>query len=140
MSKPKFHHIYAKAIDSKGAEHYVTVVAKVEQGTEKYKAEVSGDFVDDNFRVKQGTLTFKDKRFYRTVTLGASICCPSDKFDEETGVHIAKSRIKRGDSIGSVTTHDVTMLTEDAVEAELLVKVNHIVANIDDYIADSDIE
>lgn len=137
MSKPKFHHIYAKAVDSNGAEHYVTVVAKVEQGTEKYKAELNGDFMDDSYRVKKGTLTFNDKRFYRTVTLGAAICNPIDTFDEEIGVHIATSRIKKGESIGSITTHDVTMLTEDAVEAELLVKVNHIVANIDDYIADS---
>lgn len=137
MSRPKFYHVYAKATDSNGENHYVTVVAKVEQGTEKFKSELNGTFMDGSYRVKSGVLSFNDKRFYRTITLGASICCPVDTFDEEKGIHIAKSRIKKGETIGSMTTHDVTMLTEDAVEAELLVKVNHIAANIDDYIADS---
>ena len=63
-----------------------------------------------------------------------SICHPLDTFDEEIGVEVAKSRIKNGLVLGSVETNDVTMLTEDAIFAELMTKLNWIMDNIEDYL------
>jgi hypothetical protein len=65
-----------------------------------------------------------------------SICHPLDKFDEEVGINIAKGRIERGQDLGQLETSNVTMLTEDAIMAEILVKLNHIVNNIDEYITE----
>ena len=78
------------------------------------------------------------KKLNRKLTLGLSICHPLDKFDEEVGVEIAKSRINKGINLGSIETSDVTMLTEDAIFAELMVKLNHIMDSIDEYIVDDD--
>jgi hypothetical protein len=68
--------------------------------------------------------------------LGASICHPSDKFDEQIGIDIAKKRIEKGEDLGVLETSNVTMLTEDAIMGEILVKLNHICETIDDYISD----
>ena len=57
-----------------------------------------------------------------------------DVFDKEKGEEIAKSRIKNGQSIGSLETNDVTMLTEDAILSEIFVKLMYITDNIDKYI------
>jgi hypothetical protein len=58
-----------------------------------------------------------------------------DEFDEEIGAEIAKARIERGEDAGTIETSDVTMLTEDAIMAELLVKLQWICKNIDDYLS-----
>jgi hypothetical protein len=63
-----------------------------------------------------------------------SICHPSDRFDEEIGVEIAKRKIKNGVDIGSIETSCVTMLTEDAIFAELMTKLNHLLEHLDDYL------
>ena len=63
-----------------------------------------------------------------------SICHPLDEFDEEVGIDIAKKRIERGEDLGSIETSDVTMLTEDAIMGELIVKLNHIVETIDEHV------
>lgn len=133
MAKPKFYSNYAKAIDSKGNVHYVTVVAKVEQGNEKFINNFETRFATGFNQYKDCVISFEDKRFYRTMTLAASICCPQDKFNKKVGTEIAKRRLKNGDILGQITTNNVTMLTEDAVFAEILTKLTHIVNNIDDY-------
>ena len=65
-----------------------------------------------------------------------SICHPSDKFDEEVGIKIAKGRIENGYDLGSLETSNVTMLTEDAIMSELLCKLNYIIGHITEYISE----
>ena len=138
----KFYHICGRAYDDDGEMHIVTVVGKVKQGSEKVDVKLDANdipiFVNRNgFEMKTNELniSFKEKRFSRELEIGVSICHPLDKFDEEIGVRIAKRRIKNGDIIGTLKTNDLSMLTQDGVYAELLVKLNHIKDNIDKYIS-----
>jgi hypothetical protein len=133
--KTKFYHLWAKCKASDGEDHFVTVVGKFEQTrkkeeiTENVPVEIKpGHFVN-------GELKYSIKKLNRKLTLGVSICHPLDTFDEEVGCEIAKSRIDKGQDLGIIETSDVTMLTEDAIMAELLVKLQYIIANIDDYIS-----
>ena len=84
--------------------------------------------------IVDGILTYGVKNLNRKLTLGVSICHPSDTFNEEIGINIAKGRINRGQDLGQIETSNVTMLTEDAIMAEILVKLNHICQNIDDFL------
>ena len=134
MSKVKYYHAWAKATSSNGDEHYVTVVGKFEQSR---KEEIVQDVVPVETKpntIVDGILTYGVKNLNRKLTLGVSICHPLDKFDEEVGINIAKGRIARGQDLGQLETSNVTMLTEDAIMAEILVKLNHIVENIDDFL------
>ena len=138
----KFYHICGRAYDDDGKMHIVTVVGKVKQGSEKVDVKLDTDyipiFVDRNgheVKTNDISINFKDKRFSRKLEIGVSICHPLDKFSEETGVRIAKRRIKNGDIIGTLKTNDLSMLTQDGVYAELLVKLNHIKDNIEKYIS-----
>ena len=74
------------------------------------------------------------KKLARKLTLGMAICAPSDKFDEEYGIKLAKKRINQGINLGTVYTNDVTMLTKDACEAELENKFKFISNNLEKYI------
>ncbi len=133
--KVKYFNVYAPCEDSKGGKHVVTVVGKFTQDRrrevviDKVPVEVKdGSFVD-------GTLFYQsNKLLKRKLTLGMSICHPLDEFDEEVGIDIAKKRIERGEDLGSIETSDVTMLTEDAIMGELIVKLNHIVETIDEHV------
>ena len=132
--KTKFFHLYANAEGADGKNHVVTIVGKLVQSrkltefTETVPVEVKpGAFID-------GELKFSKKLFNRKLTLGMSICHPLDVFDVEKGVEIAKSRIEKGEVLGSLETSSVTMLTDDAVMAELLVKLNYVTDHIDDFL------
>ena len=134
MAKEKFYHAWAKATSSNGDEHYVTVVGKFEQSR---KEKIVQDVVPVETKpntIVDGILTYGVKNLNRKLTLGVSICHPSDTFNEEIGINIAKRRINRGQDLGQIETSNVTMLTEDAIMAEILVKLNHIVENIDDFL------
>ena len=134
MAKEKFYHAWAKATSNNGDEHYVTVVGKFEQSR---KEEIVQDVVPVETKpntIVDGILTYGVKNLNRKLTLGVSICHPLDKFDEEVGINIAKGRIARGQDLGQLETSNVTMLTEDAIMAEILVKLNHICQNIDDFL------
>lgn len=134
MAKEKFYHAWAKATSSNGDEHYVTVVGKFEQSRKK---EIIQDVVPVETKsntIVDGILTYGVKNLNRKLTLGVSICHPSDTFNEEIGINIAKRRINRGQDLGQIETSNITMLTEDAIMAEILVKLNHIVENIDDFL------
>lgn len=134
----KYYHLYGNAVDSIGENHVVTVVGKLEQGSEKVsvvgglRAKVSKTSVID------GIVIYPAKKLQKKLTIGMAICHPTDEFDEEYGVKVAKSRIKDGRDIGSIYTNDITMLTEDAIMSELLVKLQHVIENIDDYIPADD--
>lgn len=132
--KTKYYHLYNKCKDSEGKEHVVTVVGKFTQDyepkeiTQEVPVEVKpGSFV-------KGKLSFNKKTLHRKLTVGISICHPLDEFDEEFGVELAKARIEKGQDAGTVETHDVTMLTEDLVMAELLGKLMYVCKEIDSYI------
>lgn len=134
MAKEKFYHAWAKATSSNGDEHYVTVVGKFEQSR---KEEIVQDVVPVETNpntIVDGILTYGVKNLNRKLALGVSICHPSDTFNEEIGINIAKKRINRGQDLGQIETSNVTMLTEDAIMAEILVKLNHICQNIDTYL------
>ena len=134
MAKEKFYHAWAKATSSNGDEHYVTVVGKFEQSR---KEKIVQDVVPVETKpntIVDGILTYGVKNLNRKLTLGVSICHPSDTFNEEIGINIAKRRINRGQDLGQIETSNVTMLTEDAIMAEILVKLNHICQNIDTYL------
>ena len=134
MAKEKFYHAWAKATSNNGDEHYVTVVGKFEQSR---KEEIVQDVVPVETKpntIVDGILTYGVKKLNRKLTLGVSICHPSDTFNEEIGINIAKGRINRGQDLGQLETSNVTMLTEDAIMAEILVKLNHIVNSIDEFL------
>ena len=133
--KTKFYSLWAEAIDADGEKHYVTVVGKF---TQNY---IPKEIVQEvPVEVKPGTtvngkLTFNKRTLHRTLTIGVSICHPSDEFDEEFGVELAKARIERGQDAGKIETNDVTMITEDLIMAEMLGKLTYITNNIDNYIS-----
>lgn len=136
MSRVKFYHVYGKVKTDDGKEHVVTVVGKFEQLREKqeFNEEVDVEVVPTKF--VKGNLSYEVKQLKRKLTLGVSICHPLDDFDEEVGVEIAKKRIENRQDVGSIETSSVTMLTEDAIMAELLVKLNYIMEHIEDYISE----
>ena len=133
--KTKFYSMYAICEDSKGVKHTVTVVGKLEQTRERQIVQevVPVEVKEDSF--VDGVLSYpSNKLLKRKLTLGVSICHPYDIFDEQIGIDIAKSRIKNGQTLGSLETSDVTMLTDDAIMGEIMVKLNHICNTIDDYL------
>lgn len=136
MSRVKFYHVYGKVKTDDGKEHVVTVVGKFEQLREKqeFNEEVDVEVVPTKF--VKGNLSYEVKQLKRKLTLGVSICHPLDDFDEEVGVEIAKKRIENRQDVGSIETSSVTMLTEDAILAELVVKLNYILEHIEDYISE----
>ena len=133
--KTKFYSMYAICEDSKGVKHTVTVVGKLEQTRERQIVQevVPVEVKEDSF--VDGVLSYpSNKLLKRKLTLGVSICHPYDIFDEQIGIDIAKSRIKNGQTLGSLETSDATMLTDDAIMGEIMVKLNHICSTIDDYL------
>ena len=134
--RTKYFNAWAKATSANGDEHYVTVVGKFEQTRKSELAQEITQVETKPNSYVDGVLTYEFKKLNRKLTLGASICHPSDTFDENVGIEIAKKRIERGQDLGSIETSDVTMLTEDAIMAEILVKLNHLCSNIDEYISE----
>jgi hypothetical protein len=134
--KTKYYHVFGRVKDKEGQEHVVTVVGKFEQTRkqEEVKEVVDVETLPNVF--VKGDLAYKVKQLKRKLTLGVSICHPLDDFDEEVGVEIAKKRIENGQDVGSLETSNVTMLTEDAIIAELVTKLNWIMSNISDYISE----
>jgi hypothetical protein len=133
--KEKFYHLYSQCKDSDGQTHYVTVVGKFTQNyvpkeiTQNVPVEVKpGTLVN-------GKLTYNKRTLHRVLTIGISICHPLDEFDEEFGIELAKARIEKGEDAGTIETNDVTMLTEDAIMAELLTKLAYVTSNIDSYLS-----
>jgi hypothetical protein len=126
--------LYANAVAADGKNHVVTVVGKLENRRKRKEFKEPFPVDLENGSVVDGQLVYSRKLFNRKLTLGMSICHPLDRFDEEKGVEVAKSRINNGYVLGELETSDVSMLTEDAVMAELLVKLQHITENIDEYL------
>ena len=138
MTKIKYLHLYGNAVSKDGKNHVVTIVGKLVQSKKmtEFTESVPVEFKPGAYI--NGELKFKRNIFNRKLTLGMSICHPLDTFDVEKGVEIAKARIEKGEILGALETSNVTMLTEDAVQAELLVKLQYIIDNIDDYIPEGE--
>ena len=132
--RTKFFHLYANAVGADGKNHIVTIVGKLVQSKKmtEFTETVPVEFKPGAYL--NGELKFQRNIFNRKLTLGMSICHPLDNFDIEQGVEIAKARIEKGETLGSLETSSVTMLTDDAVMAELLVKLNYVTEHIDDYL------
>jgi hypothetical protein len=130
--KTVFYHVYGKKTTDDGKEHVVTIVGKFEQSRKPQEITETVDVETLKGGFVQGELKYKLKTLNRKLTLGMSICHPIDTFDEEVGVEVAKSRIKNGFDLGSIETNDVTMLTEDAIFAELMVKLNWVLEHLED--------
>ena len=134
-TKVKYFDLHADCKDSKGETHVVTVVGKLEQ---TYVPKVFTEDVPVEVRPGQtikGELSFTRKVIQRKLTVGVSICHPTDEFNEEFGIELAKARIELGKDAGSVYTNNVTMLTDDLVMAELVGKLSFICNNIEKYIS-----
>lgn len=130
-----YYHVYGIAKTGR-KKHVVTVVGKFEQSRENTEVTEIVDVETKPTNFVKGELKYKVKQMKRKLTLGMSICHPSDKFDEEVGIKIAKSRIENGYDLGSLETSSVTMLTEDAIMCELITKLNFIIEHIEDYISE----
>ena len=129
----KYFHVYGIAKTGR-KKHVVTVVGKFEQSRENTEVTEIVDVETKPTNFVKGELKYKVKQMKRRLTLGMSICHPSDTFDEEIGVNIAKARIENGYDLGSLETTNVTMLTEDAIMAELVTKLNHVIENIEKFL------
>jgi hypothetical protein len=134
MSKIKYFHLYGNAEGADGKNHVVTVVGKLEQGkkTVEFTENVPIEVKENSY--VNGELKYSRRIMNRKLTIGASICHPLDRFDLEKGIEIAKARIEKGDDLGVLETSSVTMLTDDAIMAELLVKLQYMINNIDEYL------
>jgi hypothetical protein len=132
--KVNFYHVYGKVKTDDGDTHVVTIVGKLEQSREKVEITQPITVETKPTCFTQGEIKYNVKLLKRKLTLGLSICHPSDTFDEEVGIEIAKRRIEKGEELGSIETNDVTMLTEDAIIAELMVKLNHVMGEIGSYL------
>jgi len=134
MSKIKYFHLYGNAEGADGKNHVVTVVGKLEQGkkTVEFTENVPIEVKENSY--VNGELKYSRRIMNRKLTIGASICHPLDRFDLEKGIEIAKARIEKGNDLGVLETSSVTMLTDDAIMAELLVKLQYMINNIDEYL------
>ena len=133
--KTKWYHVYGRTTASDGKERVVTIVGEFVQTRKKTEIKEEVDVETNIGSFVKGELKYDVKQLNRKLTLGLSICHPSDTFDEEVGVEIAKRRIKNGQDLGTIETSNVTMLTEDAIFAELMVKLNHVIQTIDDFLS-----
>jgi hypothetical protein len=134
MSKIKYFHLYGNAEGADGKNHVVTVVGKLEQGkkTVEFTENVPIEVKENSY--VNGELKYSRRIMNRKLTIGASICHPMDDFDEEKGIEVAKARIAAGDNLGVLETNSVTMLTDDAILAELFVKLSYMSDHVDDYL------
>lgn len=135
MAKEKYYHVWMEATDRNGERHFVTVVGRLTQKTVRecrvMETRVRGRKPKS---LRDGVITYDEKMLSRKLTIGLSISHPTDEFNEEEGVRVAKRRIKNGDILGELETSYATMLTEDAILGELMVKLMYITKNIDKYI------
>ena len=123
--KTKFFSVHGECTDKFGDKHTVTLVGKLERIKETFldsteaKNVVISNFID---------ITKKK------LSIGMAICHKWDEFNLEVGENLAKRRIKHGDIIGSIETKDPQMLTEDAVNMLMLVRLSQILKHIEEYI------
>ena len=130
----KYYHQSGPAVDKNGVERMITVVGKFEQTRQPVEFESNASIEEWPGKEVKGKLTLSRKLLTRKFTMGLAICDPTDTYDEEIGIKVAKKRIKQGNDLGTVYTNDVTMLTVDGCLAELNNKFKFVSENIDKYL------
>lgn len=128
--RTKYYSLFGEAIDSNGNSHIVTVVGEYTQFKEDFVEEM--DVLTDEGVVCKTLIPMKKQK--RELKLAYSICHPDDVFDKEEGIKVAKRRLKRGNTIGELSSYNCTMLNQDQCEILVLVEVGHIIKHIDTYI------
>ena len=136
--KEKFYSMHGTAVDKNGEEHIVTIVGQ-------YLKTKETDIVTENANkvlkinnypnlfVDSAILSAPQTKTVRTLTYAFSICHPSDIFNEEIGVEIAKRRIKEF-PLGQMKTDMITTLCPDQIKWILFGELKHVMDNIDKYI------
>lgn len=133
--KEKFYSMYGKAVDANDETHIVTVVGKYEQYTKTEDEILPTQIqINDSNNFRNGTVIFPMKKHYRKFKLSYSICHPNDEFNEDVGIRIAKSRINRGDTVGELTSRNITMLNKDQCNMLVFCELQHIIQHIDEYL------
>lgn len=132
--KTKFFHFVAAVKGDDELVRKVTVVGKFDQKyiQKEMKEEVPIEVKPNS--IVQGKLTYPKRTLKRTLTIGYSICNPEDEFDMETGINIAKRRIREKDDLGTLETSNPTMLTKDMIESIILCKWAYIAENLEKFI------
>ena len=132
MSK-KFYSMHGTAKDANGQPHVVTIVGMFESTKETLVK--NEDVIVDVSPTKnvEGKLTYEVKKPIRKLTYAYSICHPEDKFNEQTGIDIAKTRI-HSNPMGQLITPYVTCLCKDQIELILFGELKFILDNIDRFL------
>lgn len=131
--KAKIYSTTKEVIDKEGGKHVITVVGSVTRRRRKVD-HVKDAYVEiGNKSVLKGILSFKEKRIDKQLTMAMSICHPHDTFDEEVGIKLATSRLKKYD-IGKVETSSLSMLDSQMVNAMISAKADYIADNIDKFL------
>lgn len=131
--KAKIYSTTKEVIDKEGGKHVITVVGSVTRRRRKVD-HVKDAYVEIGKKsVLKGTLSFKEKRIDKQLTMAMSICHPHDTFDKEVGIKLATSRLKKYD-IGKVETSSLSMLDSQMVNAMISAKADYIADNLDKFL------
>lgn len=131
--KAKIYSTTKEVVDKEGGKHVITVVGSLTKRRRKID-HIKDAYVEIGKKsVLKGTLSFKEKRIDKQLTMAMSICHPHDTFDKEVGIKLATSRLKKYD-IGKVETSSLSMLDSQMVNAMISAKADYIADNIDKFL------
>ena len=131
--KAKIYSTTKEAVDKEGGKHVITVVGSLTKRRRKVD-HIKDAYVEIGKKsVLKGTLSFKEKRIDKQLTMAMSICHPHDTFDKEVGIKLATSRLKKYD-IGKVETSSLSMLDSQMVNAMISAKADYIADNLDKFL------
>lgn len=131
--KAKIYSTTKEVVDKEGGKHVITVVGSLTRRRRKVD-HVKDAYVEIGKKsVLKGTLSFKEKRIDKQLTMAMSICHPHDTFDKEVGIKLATSRLKKYD-IGKVETSSLSMLDSQMVNAMISAKADYIADNLDKFL------
>ena len=127
--KAKIYSTTKEVVDKEGGKHVITVVGSLTKRRRKID-HIKDAYVEIGKKsVLKGTLSFKEKRIDKQLTMAMSICHPHDTFDKEVGIKLATSRLKKYD-IGKVETSSLSMLDSQMVNAMISAKADYIADNL----------
>ena len=131
--KAKIYSTTKEVVDKEGGKHVITVVGSLTKRRRKID-HIKDAYVEIGKKsVLKGTLSFKEKRIDKQLTMAMSICHPHDTFDKEVGIKLATSRLKKYD-IGKVETSSLSMLDSQMVNAMISAKADYIADNLDKFV------
>ena len=131
--KAKIYSTTKEVVDKEGGKHVITVVGSLTKRRRKID-HIKDAYVEIGKKsVLKGTLSFKEKRIDKQLTMALSICHPHATFDKEVGIKLATSRLKKYD-IGKVETSSLSMLDSQMVNAMISAKADYIADNLDKFL------